>query len=187
MAKVRSLCVYCGASAGGDPRYAALAEAAGSEIAARGLRLVYGGAETGLMGVCARAALRAGGQVLGVIPEFLIPVEGAEPGVTLRKVATLASRKAMMIAEADAFLILPGGAGTIEEVFDLIAQRRLGLEAKPVAFLDAAYWAPMRALLEHLRAEGFAPPALTDAFTFAEDAPGAIDALCAGALGDAPR
>ncbi|MEO1040644.1 MAG: TIGR00730 family Rossman fold protein [Pseudomonadota bacterium] len=174
---MRSICVFCGSASGTDTRYEALAERAGAAIAGAGARLVYGGADSGLMGVCARAARDAGGQVLGVIPEFLIPVEGVAQGVEIRRVATLASRKAMMIAEADAFLVLPGGPGTVEEVFDLIAQRRLGERDKPVAFVDRAYWAELEALLETMTREGFSRPALTAGFHFSNHVDIALKAL----------
>ena len=174
-----SICVFCGTRTGADPRYAALAEATGRAIARAGDRLVYGGAQAGLMGVTARAALAEGAPVMGVIPEFLIPVEGAQAGVELRITATMAARKAMMVEEADAFIILPGGAGTLEEVFDMVMLAQLGRHAKPAAFLDAGFWAPLEGLLRHVVETGFADPKILSALSFhggVEDALNALDA-----------
>lgn len=179
-----SICVFCGSGLGGDPAHADLARSTGQAIARRGWRMVYGGAETGLMGLAARACLEAGGSVLGVIPEFLIPVEGAQPGADIRITATLGARKAMLVEEADAFLILPGGAGTLEEVFDMIMLRQRGRHAKPYAFLDAAYWGPLEALLRHVAASGYADPEVLGAMSFHTRADGALDALDA-AIGNA--
>ncbi|XBQ16411.1 MAG: TIGR00730 family Rossman fold protein [Oceanicaulis sp.] len=176
---MRSICVFCGTRTGGDPRYEALAEAAGRAIARRGDRLVYGGAERGLMGVCARAALDEGGKVFGVIPEFLIPVEGRQEGAEIRITATMAARKAMMVEEADGFLILPGGAGTLEEIFDMVMLGQLGRHRKPAAFLDDAFWAPLEALLRHVVETGFADPKILKGLSFhagVEDALHALDA-----------
>lgn len=172
-----SICVFCGSGVGLDPHHAELGEAAGRAIAQRGWRMIYGGAQAGLMGVTARACLDAGGSVLGVIPEFLIPVEGVQEGAEIRVTATLASRKAMMIEEADAFLVLPGGAGTLEEVFDMIMLRQLGRHSKPSAFLDAAYWSPLETLMRHVAASGYAQPEVIEAMSFHADAAAALDAL----------
>ncbi|MFW6412876.1 MAG: TIGR00730 family Rossman fold protein [Oceanicaulis sp.] len=176
---MRSICVFCGTKTGTEPRYEALADAAGRAIARRGDRLVYGGAERGLMGITARAALAEGGSVFGVIPEFLIPVEGAQDGVEIRVTATMAARKAMMVEEADAFLILPGGAGTLEEIFDMVMLAQLGRHKKPAAFLDAAFWGPLETLLRHVVDTGFASPAILDGLSFhggVEDALSRLDA-----------
>lgn len=174
---MRSICLFCGSGAGHDPAFAAMARETGRTIARAGLRLVYGGAQTGLMGEAARAALAEGGAVLGVIPEFLIPVEGAQDGVELRITATLASRKAMMTAEADAFLILPGGAGTLEEVFDMIVQRQSGQHVKPAAFVGADFWAPLEGLLGQIARSGFADAGLLEALSFHADPAAALAAL----------
>lgn len=172
-----SICVFCGSGVGGEAGHTALAEATGRAIAARGWRMVYGGAEAGLMGVTARACLEAGGSVLGVIPEFLIPVEGAQDGAEIRITATMGARKAMMVEEAEAFLVLPGGAGTLEEVFDMIMLRQLGRHAKPSAFLDAAYWAPLEALMRHIVQSGYAKPDVLEAMSFHTEPDAALNAL----------
>lgn len=179
---MRSVCVFCGSKTGSEPRYSALAEAAGQAIARRGHRLVYGGAEAGLMGLCARAALAEGGAVFGIIPEFLIPVEGAQAGAEIRVTATMAARKAMMLEEADGFLVLPGGAGTLEEVFDMVMLAQLGRHAKPAAFVDGAFWSPLERLLRHVVEAGFAEPAALESLSFhggIEDALNRLDAMIA--------
>jgi TIGR00730 family protein len=176
-----SICVFCGSGFGTDPAHRALAEQTGEAIAGRGWRMVYGGGAAGLMGVAARACLDAGGSVLGVIPEFLIPVEGAQEGADIRITATMGARKAMMVEEADAFLILPGGAGTLEEVFDMIMLRQLGRHAKPSAFADETYWAPLRALMRHVVEAGYAKPDVLQAMSFHDRPQAALDAL-AGAV-----
>lgn len=179
---MRSIGVYCGTRAGSEARFEALAEAAGQAIVQAGYRLVFGGGTSGLAGIAAKAAREAGGTVLGVIPEFLIPSEGAMEDIELRKVATLGARKAMMIAESDAFLALPGGTGTLEEVFDLLTRRNLGLENKPVVFVDTDFWAPFSTLLDHVVRYEFTDPALVDGLSFEPDMDAALAALHA-ALG----
>jgi len=174
---MRSVCVFCGSHAGEDPRFAALAQSTGAAIAKGGFRLVYGGAEAGLMGRMARAALAEGGEVLGVIPEFLIPSEGLQEGVEPRITATLAARKALLVEEADAFLILPGGAGTLEEVFDMIMLRQLGRHDKPAVFLDSEFWGPLQTLLHHVVDAGFAQSEIMEAIRFHDVPETALDAL----------
>jgi len=174
---MRSVCVFCGSHAGTDPRFKALAISAGQAIARSGLKLVYGGAEAGLMGEMARAALAEGGSVLGVIPEFLIPSEGIQDGIEQRITATLAARKAIMVEEADGFLVLPGGAGTLEEVFDMIMLRQLGRHDKPAVFVDAEFWAPLETLLNRVVEAGFAQDNVMSALSFHADPEGALNAL----------
>jgi uncharacterized protein (TIGR00730 family) len=157
MPVLRSICVFCGASAGRDPRYAAAAAAVGTELARRGIELVYGGGRLGLMGVVADAALAAGGRVTGVIPTGLVDRELAHPAVTeLRIVATLHERKAVMAELADGFIALPGGLGTLEELAEVLSWAQLGLHAKPIGALDVAgFFGPLVAHLDHAAAEGF--------------------------------
>ncbi|WP_440959448.1 TIGR00730 family Rossman fold protein [Oceanicaulis sp. LC35] len=174
---MRSICVFCGSSEGSDARFAKLAEDTGRAIARKGLRLVYGGAESGLMGRLARAALEEGGEVLGVIPEFLIPLEGLQEGVEPRITATLASRKAIMVEEADGFLVLPGGAGTLEEIFDMIMLRQLGRHEKPAAFLDAEFWGPLETLLLKVVDAGFAQDNVIRTISFHAEPDAAINRL----------
>ncbi|OLF19579.1 LOG family protein [Actinophytocola xanthii] len=151
------ICVFCGSSAGKGPGYLAAAEAVGATLAARGIGLVYGGASVGTMGAVADAALAAGGEVVGVIPQSLVDREVAHHGLTeLHVVADLHERKAKMATLADAFLALPGGAGTLEELFEVYTWAQLGLHAKPIALLDVAgYYQPMLRFLDHMVDEGF--------------------------------
>jgi uncharacterized protein (TIGR00730 family) len=149
--------VFCGASAGRDPRYAAVAGSVGQALARRGIELVYGGGRLGLMGAVADGALEAGGRVTGVIPAGLVDRELAHRGVTdLRIVTTLHERKAVMAELADAFLALPGGLGTLEELSEVLSWAQLELHAKPVGALDVGgFFRPLVAYLDHAATEGF--------------------------------
>lgn len=154
---MRSICVFCGASTGRDPRYAAAAAAVGERLAQRGIRLVYGGGRLGLMGAVADAALAAGGEVVGVIPRGLVDRELAHPGLTrLEVVGTLHERKARMSELADAFIALPGGLGTLEELAEVLSWAQLDLHAKPIGLLDVGgYFEALEAFLDRAVAEGF--------------------------------
>jgi uncharacterized protein (TIGR00730 family) len=157
MPAIRSVCVFCGASAGRDPAYRAAAETVGATLAAGGIRLVYGGGRLGLMGAVADAALAAGGDVVGVIPRGLVDRELAHPGLTeLVVVETLHERKAEMAARADAFLTLPGGLGTLEELTEVLSWAQLDLHEKPIGLLDVGgYFGAFEAFLDGAVAEGF--------------------------------
>jgi uncharacterized protein (TIGR00730 family) len=149
--------VFCGARAGARPEYAEAAEALGRAVAERGLTLVYGGGRVGLMGTIADAALARGGRVLGVIPAALANKEVAHDGVSeLRVVASMHARKAMMAEESDAFIALPGGFGTFEELFEIVTWAQLGIHAKPIGVLNVAgFFDAMLALIDHSVKEGF--------------------------------
>jgi uncharacterized protein (TIGR00730 family) len=149
--------VFCGASDGHRPGHLDTAAALGRTLARAGLRLVYGGARIGLMGAVADAALAAGGEVTGVIPDHLLPYEIAHTGLTeLRVVADMRERKALMAELGDAFVALPGGFGTAEEFFESLTGSQLGLHAKPCVLLDPdGYYGPLLAFLRHARDEGF--------------------------------
>ena len=157
MTTIRSICVFCGASSGRDPRYAAAATATGEELARRGIRVVFGGGGRGLMGAVADAALAAGGEVVGVIPRGLVDQELAHPGLTdLRVVDTLHQRKAAMADLADGFIVLPGGLGTLEELAEVLSWAQLDLHARPIGLLDVAgYFGALEAFLDHAVSEGF--------------------------------
>lgn len=159
---ITSLLLFCGSRAGHDPDQAALATALGSMLAARGVTLVYGGGGVGLMGLAARAALAGGGRVVGIIPRTLMTAEIAQAGLSeMHVVETLHARKALMHARADAILALPGSIGTLDELFESLTWRELGIHDKPIWLLGANdYWAPLMALLGHLAEQGFAPPDL---------------------------
>lgn len=155
------VCVFCGSSAGKGPAYLAAAVETGRTLATRGIGLVYGGARVGTMGAMADAALAAGGEVFGVIPRSLVEREIAHDGLTeLHVVSDLHERKATMARLSDAFLALPGGAGTLEELFEVFTWAQLGLHAKPIALLDVhGYYQPMLRFLDHMTEEGFLSPA----------------------------
>jgi uncharacterized protein (TIGR00730 family) len=157
----RRLCVFCGSSPGNDEGYRRQAETVGRAMAARGIGLVYGGAHVGLMGAVADAALAAGGEVTGVIPQGLVDREIAHRGLTeLRVVGSMHERKAVMADLADGFVALPGGAGTLEELFEVWTWAQLGLHAKPCGLLDATgFFEPLTRCLDHMVATGFVRPA----------------------------
>jgi uncharacterized protein (TIGR00730 family) len=152
-----SVCVYCGARPGKDPAYPEAARQMGRLIAQRGWRLVYGGAQVGLMGEVANAALAAGGTVLGVIPERLHSHEIQHPGLSeLVVVRTMHERKQRMAQEADAFVALPGGVGTLEELFEIWTWRHIGYHARPIGLLNVAgYYDPLLQFMAHTQAQGF--------------------------------
>ena len=157
---MRSICVYCGSNAGSKPVYTERAIALGTRIAKEGLALVYGGGNVGLMGVVADAVLEAGGEVIGVIPEQLVNWEVAHKGVTrLEVVANMHERKARMFDLADGFVALPGGFGTLDEMFEMLTWRQLGIADKPCAFLDVdGFDAPLLAMMDRMVEERFLHP-----------------------------
>lgn len=154
---LQRVCVFCGSASGARPEYAESARKLGTALAERGIGVVYGGASVGLMGAVADAALAAGGEAIGVIPQALVDREVAHEGLTdLRVVGSMHERKALMAELSDAFVALPGGMGTLEELFEIFTWRQLGLHAKPIWLLDVAgYWAGLEAFLGHAEAEGF--------------------------------
>jgi uncharacterized protein (TIGR00730 family) len=154
------VCVFCGSSRGVQPAYAATAADLGTTLAAKGIDLVYGGGHVGLMGVVADAALAAGGAVTGVMPQALVAKEIAHPGLTeLRVTASMHERKAVMADLAGAFIALPGGLGTFDELCEILTWGQLGLHAKPVVLLDVeGFWTPFGALLDGAVAAGFLRP-----------------------------
>ncbi|MDA0229720.1 MAG: TIGR00730 family Rossman fold protein [Proteobacteria bacterium] len=183
MKRIETLCVYCGSSKGKDPRHAALARGLGGEIAARGISLVYGAGGIGLMTEVADAVLAANGHVVGVIPHHLAREELQHSGLSETIVVdSMHQRKEIMFKRADAFVVLPGGLGTLDEFFEILTWRQIGLHDKPVVILESGgYWAPLRALLDAVVAEGFAPPSahglyhvadsVAELFKFLEAAP----------------
>ncbi|WP_215549847.1 TIGR00730 family Rossman fold protein [Amycolatopsis sp. CA-230715] len=151
------ICVFCGSSMGFSPLYAERAAALGTMLAERGIGLVYGGASVGTMGVVADAALAAGGEVIGVIPQHLSRVEISHAGLTeLHVVADMHERKAKMAEFSDGFLALPGGAGTLEELFEIWTWAQLGLHGKPLGLVDVGgYYTRLREFVDHMVDEGF--------------------------------
>ena len=174
MPSLRALGVFCGSSSGTGDRYVAVARSLGTRLGERGIELVYGGGEVGLMGEVADACLAAGGRVLGVIPEGLFSREIAHRGITeLFEVGSMHERKQLMYEMSDAFLALPGGLGTLEELAEITTWSQLGLHAKPVALLDVdGFWDPLVAQLDRMVDEGFLKPAsrsLVTSFTSIEE------------------
>ena len=154
---MKSLCVYCGSRPGDDPVFVKIAEQIGREAAKRGIRIVYGGGKMGLMGATAGAARDAGGPVFGVIPDFLVELEGILEGVDHKVVKTMHERKMLMFEECDAILTLPGGIGTLEEVIETLSWARLALHQKPIIVLNQDnFWSPLKELFEHIVGRGFA-------------------------------
>jgi uncharacterized protein (TIGR00730 family) len=164
-----SVCVFCGSSQAADPAYLRAAAALGRALAEADLRLVYGGGGVGLMGACAVAAHQAGGRVLGVIPDFLVGRERALETVEHVVVTNMHERKMMMFERSDAFVVLPGGIGTLEEVVELLSWRRLDLHRKPIVFYNpGGFWRPLFELFQHTVDARLTPPEFMHAWTVAE-------------------
>jgi uncharacterized protein (TIGR00730 family) len=157
---MKSVCVFCGGNPGSRPAYLTAARRLGEALAARGITVVYGGASVGLMGAVADAALARGGKVIGVLPEFMIAREVAHPALTeLVLVGSMHERKAQMAARADAVVALPGGFGTMDELFEVLTWSQLGLHQKPSALLDVdGYYTSLVAFLDHAAGEGLLRP-----------------------------
>jgi uncharacterized protein (TIGR00730 family) len=175
MEKLSAVAVYCGSNSGNDPAYAAAAAALGATLAGRGIRLVFGGGDVGLMGVVATAVLAGGGEPHGVITEALRAKEIARGGLTsLQVVETMHERKAAMADAANAFIMLPGGFGTFDEFFEVLTWTQLGIHAKPCGILDVAgYFAPLRAMIDGAVTAGFVHPAHRD-MVVVDDDPGRL-------------
>jgi uncharacterized protein (TIGR00730 family) len=169
--QIRRLCVYCGSSPGTDQRYGDAARALGAGLAAAGIELVYGGGRNGLMGLVADAVLAGGGTVIGVIPLHLQHRELAHLGLTeLLVVDSMHERKRVMAERADAFAVLPGGVGTLDETVEILSWRQLGLHDKPIFIVDiAGYWSPLVQLFEHIVASDFAAPLVPRLVRFVPD------------------
>lgn len=166
---MKSLCVYCGSRAGNDPDFLKAAQFIGREAAKRDWRIVYGGGKLGLMGATAGAARDAGGKVFGIIPDFLVEMEGVLEGVDHVVVNTMHERKIRMFDDADAVLTLPGGIGTLEEVIEVLSWARLALHRKPIIVLNInGFWEPLKSLLEHIVNEGLAAPELLGDLIFVD-------------------
>jgi hypothetical protein len=165
------LCVFCGSSPGNQPVYLEAAQQLGTALAKAGIGLVYGGAQVGLMGAVAEAALAAGGEVLGVIPRQLVERELAHSGLTeLREVGSMHERKAMMADLSDGFIALPGGVGTFEELFEVWTWAQLGHHQKPCALFNVhGYYDKLIAFLDHSMNEGFMKPPYREMLIVAAD------------------
>jgi uncharacterized protein (TIGR00730 family) len=176
---VKRLAVYCGSSMGTNPRFAELARDLGTEMARRGIGLVYGGGRLGLMGVVADAVMEAGGEAYGVIPQALVDLEVAHTGLTeLHLVPDMHSRKALMTELTDAFVAIPGGVGTFDELFEAWSWNALGYHAKPFAILNVdGFWDSMITFLDHVTVSGFMSPARRAQLLVADGIDDAIEQL----------
>jgi hypothetical protein len=181
MRKIKALCVYCGSSAAVAAPYRVAAVELGTALAVAGIETVFGGGRVGLMGLLADAALAAGGRVTGIIPERLRDAELAHGGLSeLLVVSSMHERKRLMAERADAFAVLPGGIGTLDEMFEILSWRQLGLHQKPIFLVDVdGYWAPLRALLGHIVEAGFARPQTKDLVRWVSSVPELLEALAA--------
>ncbi len=178
MAKVKSICVYCGSSNDVKPEYMRLAQELGRTMAQSNIRLVYGGGGVGLMGACAQAVHSEGGEVLGIMPRFLLQKERIFEDVPHEIVEDMHTRKQRMFDECDAFIVLPGGIGTLEEAVEMLSWARLGLHAKPMAFLDEdGFWAPFFELMDRIIDAKFTPEEFRAALVHETTPEAAITAL----------
>jgi len=174
----KSVCLFCGSSDLSDPAYTAAARAFGEQTAQAGWRLVYGGGGVGLMGASARAAHAAGGRVLGVMPGFLRSRERLFDDVETLIVPSMHERKTIMYDQSDAFVVAPGGVGTLEEVIEVLSWKRLDLHSKPVIFLNLnGFWEPLLAVMEHSIAEGMTPASFRQAWVVCDTVDAAIAAM----------
>jgi uncharacterized protein (TIGR00730 family) len=161
--KISNICVFCGSASGSRPVYAEKAQTLGAEMARRAIRMVYGGGGIGLMGEVALGVIESGGEVTGVIPYALATKERLLPNIEMRVVNTMHERKAIMAREADAFIILPGGFGTFDEMFEIITWAQLGIHQKPIGILNIeGYFDSMMQMIEHAIREGFILPRFRD-------------------------
>ena len=174
----RSVCLFCGSSDLSDPAYTEAARAFGAQTAAAGWRLVYGGGGVGLMGASARAAHAAGGRVLGVMPGFLRSRERLFDDVETVIVPSMHERKTIMYDQSDAFVVAPGGVGTLEEAIEVLSWKRLDLHSKPVIFLNLnGFWEPLLAVMEHSIAEGMTPATFRQAWVVFDTVEAAIETM----------
>ena len=179
MPRLSSICVFCGSNAGADPAYLEAAEAVGRRLAQRGVRVVYGGGKVGMMGAVADAVRDEGGDVIGVIPQAIVDLEIGHDGLDdLRVVGSMHERKALMAELSDAFIALPGGIGTLEELFEVYTWAQLGIHAKPLGLLDVAgYFRPLVAFLDHAVQERFLRPETRTLLAVSDDLDDLLAAL----------
>jgi uncharacterized protein (TIGR00730 family) len=186
---IRSICVYCGSGQGTDPVFTAAARVLGHMMAKAGIRLVYGGGRIGLMGEVARSVLDAGGTVTGIIPKFLKAREVMlADAQELHVVEDMHARKKLMFDKADAFIALPGGIGTLEELVEQLTWAQLGRHEKPILIANInGFWRPLLSLLAHMRESGFVRPGLEVKYLVAERIEDALEMLLAAARIEAPQ
>ena len=186
---MRRVCVFCGSSIGINTAYAEAAESMGALLAERGIGLVYGGGDVGLMGIVADAALKAGAEVIGVIPQALADREIAHGGLTeLHVVDSMHTRKAMMAELSDAFVAMPGGVGTFEEFFEAVTWTQLGVHRKPCGLLNVnGFYSPLAAFIDSAVTEGFIKPVHRAAIVIDSDPARLLDTLATIELPDVPK
>jgi uncharacterized protein (TIGR00730 family) len=186
---MKRICVFCGSSVGGKPEYSEAAITLGGLLARRNIGLVYGGGNVGLMGVIANAVLDAGGEAIGVIPHSLAQREIEHRGLTeLHVVDSMHTRKAMMADLSDAFIAMPGGVGTFEELFEAITWTQLGLHRKPCGLLNVAgFYTPLAAFIDQAVTEGFIKPVHRASIVVDDNAERLLDTLAAVSLPDVPK
>jgi uncharacterized protein (TIGR00730 family) len=179
MATVQSLCVYCGSAGRVSETYRQAARDLGAALARHRIELIYGGGRVGLMGLCADATMAAGGRVTGIIPRHLHDIEVGHHGVTrLLVTENMHERKRLMFELSDAFAVLPGGLGTLDETFEIITWRQLGLHDKPIVVIDVeGYWQPFQAMVQHIVEHGFARPNVLSLFKVVPTIEAAFEAL----------
>ena len=179
MASITRICVYCGSAGRVDEAYRAAAGRLGALLAQNGIELVYGGGRIGLMGLVADAAIAAGGRVIGIIPAHLHDAEIGHHGVSeLVVVESMHQRKQRMFEMSDGFIVLPGGLGTLDETFEIVTWRQLGLHDKPIVIVDVAgYWRKLLDAIDHIVASGFAQPRIYRLFEVVADVEAALEAL----------
>ena len=186
---MKRICIYCGSSTGNQPIYREMAEAVGALFARRGIGLVYGGGNVGLMGIVADAALAGGGEVIGVIPAALANREIAHAGVTdLRVVDSMHTRKALMAELSDAFIAMPGGVGTFEEFFEAVTWTQLGVHRKPCGLLNVGgFYTPLAAFVDQAVTEGFIKPIHRAMIVVDDDPERLLNSLATIKLPDVPK
>ena len=179
MTDIKSLCVFCGSRPGADPAHGEAAKALGRELARRGIRLVYGGGDIGLMSMTARAVLEAGGEVTGIIPKFIMDFEVGNPDLTeLIVVESMHERKRTMFEMSDGFISLPGGLGTLDETIEILTWKQLQQHKKPVVLLDINdYWRPFHDLIQRVIDGGYGHHGIPDLYSVVETVDQAFEAL----------
>lgn len=179
MSKLSSVCVYCGTGSQVDQAYKDAAHAVGQLLVKEGKRLIYGGGRVGLMGIVADSVFNSGGEVVGIIPEHIQDKEALNTDVTeLHVVDSMHTRKSMMVEKSDAFIVLPGGFGTLDEAFEILTWKYLSLHDKPVVFVNTrGYWTPLLKMIDHMVAEGFTPQWQREMFEVVEDPSHALLAI----------
>lgn len=177
--RIRSVCIFAGSRMGADDQHRLEAERFGRLLAERGIRLIYGGGNIGVMGLVARTVLECGGEVIGIIPDFLMSLEVGNPGVTeLITVETMHERKARMFEMSDAFVVLPGGLGTLDETIEIATWKQLQLHAKPIVAVNiGGFWDPLMDLLSHVTDGGFAHATMPELVTLADSVDDVFDAI----------